>query len=223
MVGRRFITVTALAGALVLIASTGTSWAHPGTGHGRAYGHTYTDVHGHKGDGQLSDGPISSVDDPSTVQHTSATSDATTSDANGQGHANGHTHSNLAAHPGKALGLYKHADTQGTRSGQRHNSPPPATTGGGQQAPTGAYQQPTYQGQAAKPGNTSDGDSGPPTSTPPTSTPPTEQPPTTKDPAALAQVLLHSNPTRFTALPMIIISMMALGICGLIGIARHRA
>jgi hypothetical protein len=37
----------------------------------------------------------------------------------------------------------------------------------------------------------------------------------------LARVLLHSNPVRFTVLPIVIISVLAL--CGLIGLARHRA
>jgi hypothetical protein len=39
----------------------------------------------------------------------------------------------------------------------------------------------------------------------------------------LARVLLHSNPVRFTVLPIVIISVLALSVCGLIGLARHRA
>ena len=226
MVGHRFLTLTALAAALVLVTSTGTSWAHPGNGHRHTHGHAHAKAHGHKSHGQHADGPLSPVDGPDAMQPSTATSaDASYGDASGQGHAYGRTHSDLASHPGKALGLYKHGETPDVTTHQPHTSRPPFSSGGGepQTSPAGQPQS-TQHDPTTNPGDLS----GPPPSTgppnqPPVHQPPIHQPPTVKDPAALAQVLLHSNPVRFTALPIVIISVMALGICGLIGLARHRA
>jgi hypothetical protein len=37
----------------------------------------------------------------------------------------------------------------------------------------------------------------------------------------VAELMPHS--IRFTALPILVISLLALGVCGLVGLARHRA
>lgn len=225
MVGRRIVTLTGLtglAGVLVLVASTGTSWAHPGNGHRHAYGHTNAAAHGHKSHGHQTNGTLLPPTGPDTTQPPVTNAVRSTSETSGHGHAWGHAHAGLASHPGKALGLYKHADQSGNPVGQQHNSaPPPTTSTGAGEPPTSTvnFQQPAQQPPTTEPGD----HSGPPPSTGPPTQPPTKQPPIAKGPAALAQVWLHSNPVRFTALPLVIISVMALGVCGLIGLARHRA
>jgi hypothetical protein len=229
MTGRRFLTIVGIAAALVLIASTGTSWAHPGRGHdhGQAHGHRHAHVTPDKGHAtkhgavdQTAHTSNSSVND--TSRPASLSSYRPRIDINGRGHAYGRTHTDLASHPGKALGLLKHTDQPPLRNHQPQQSPPPATpTDAGEPVPPPpGVQQPAQPGPTTAPGHQN---GSPPANGPPVSEPPTTQPPVERDPSGVAQVLLHSNPAAFTALPIAIVAVLAIGVCALIGLARHRA
>jgi hypothetical protein len=225
MAGRRFLSLTALAAALVLLASTGTCWAHPGSGTRHAYGHHHVKTHAHGADRSGSTTNTSDV-----VRRAGSDTNTATAyrAATRHDHADGKAHRNLASHPGKALGLFKHADRLGKRTGQQHIPSPVIRTGsrGEPQLPSVAQAvqpQPTHNPASRQPTPDGNHNVAPPTSPPPSTSPPTQRPPADQDPASLAQVLLHSNPMRFTALPILVISVLALGVCGLIGLARHRA
>lgn len=220
MTGRRILTVVGMAAALVMIASTGTSWAHPGHGHRHVHGQIHVKACEQRVHATCSSTPAA------RAARTTTTRNATTAEpsyrkANQRGNAFGRTHTDLASHPGKALGLFKHADRPPTRTHQPQKSPPSGPTGsGGEPVSTPTLQQPTQPGSTTATGNQS---TPPPASGPPPSAPPSEQPPIARGPAGLAQVLVHSNPARFTALPIVVVSVLALGVCCLIGLARHRA
>lgn len=219
MAGRRFFTLTAMAAALVLITSVGTSWAQPGDGHRHPKRHAQVKAHGHsvQSNGAMTESARSANTTTTWPTTTTDTSDRTT---NQRGHAFGRTHVDLASHPGKALGLFKHAPQPPTQTPQPANSPPSGPTGGGgEPVPTSAPQPPTQPAPTTANGN----HSAPPPATEPPTVPPTGQPTIPRDSAGLAQVLLHSNPAEFTALPIVVVAVLALAVCGLIGLARLRA
>ena len=226
MAARRSLTVVGLAAALMLITPFGTAWAHPGKGH--AYGHNHRHAQVHKqhpahqhgrGDGS---GNEPAAFGPSTSGPSSNGASARFAHHHtGSGRS---AHTDLAGHPGKARGLFKHTERPGMRTGQQHDSQPPTkpTVNLGEPPAwtppvANPVQQPTTP--PTKPGTTQhDGDhSGSPS---PTSRPPAHKAPR---PAAVAQGFWHSGVTRFTPLPLIIVSALAAGVCGLIVLARHRA
>lgn len=239
MASRRFLTLVGLAAALVLIGPAATSWAHPGMHHGHAHAHGKAHVaHGHNGHGHHAHGQghhvghsggnhALSPNSAGTVRPASATSYHSTSKAKGRGHAYGRTHNDLASHPGKSRGLFKHADQPSTRVNHpQHSSPPPvSTSGGGGDLPIPTFnpQQPA-NGSNHPPASPSTPHNGNHAGSPPsTGPPPAQPPPAAKRPAALAQILFHSNAAPFTVLPIVVISVLLLGVGGLIGLARHRA
>jgi hypothetical protein len=244
MAGRRCLTLLGLAAALLLMAPTETSWAHPGKSRGHAKAHasvhahkTHANVHktrAHYHRAQQRGGPAhSSANDPNSTKPASVPTYGKTSKTSAQGRAWGRTHAELDKHPGKARGLFKHTDPPGAPAGQQHNSPPPVppvppvprvfTGGGGEPGmPTPPSHQPVQQEPSTTPANAGNSQNGNRSGSPST-VPPTGRPPIDDQPAALSQVLIHSNPIRFTPLPIIVISVLALGVCGLIGLARHRA
>ena len=213
MASHRFLTIAGLAAAFFLIATTGTSFAHPGNGHRHAHSTRHAQATPH-GTHPARHGSIDAWNPSSSSRPI---------DMSGGGHAFGRTHADLASHPGKALGLFKHTQRPPLRNPQPSNPPPPGPTGGG-----GEPGSPTPTGQLPAPHSTPtptpNEHTGPPPATgPPISQPPSQQPPVAEDPTGLGQVLAHSNPSPFTVLPIVVVSMLALGVCGLIGLARHRA
>jgi hypothetical protein len=278
MAGRRWLTLLAMAAALVLTVPMNTSWAHPGNGHGqargkvhaaqrhtahpnaadghkaRAHGANPTKAHLHRAVGHHAVGHHAAGHHPArhqahqhqhtrhehgrhgssgkrdgTLQPASQPAVRTASNSNGRGHAYGRTHDDLASHPGRALGLLKHADQPviPVTGPPQQSSPPPAPTGGGGVPPitTSFNPQPAPQGAAPNTATPNTPHSGNHGGSPPTtgSPPPSTQQPPPKQQHHTFLARLISKPMRFTVLPILIISILAVGVCGLVGLARHRA
>ena len=245
MAGRRCLALLAFAAVLLLIGSTGTSWAHPGNGKGHRHSGTehrqgHTQLHVPHGNAGLHLNPHVRRAHHSTAgteshgnQPASAPSVRTRSAPHG--HAYGRTHSDLGNHPGRALGLFKHAPRPGGGGGP--NGTPTPTGGGGSPVPPPAGHQgqppvqPVPQGPTPNPAPSGSGPgssspvpspSGSQSEPPPPAPTPSEQP---RPPwqGNADRYFGHSGDMRFTALPIIVISALAIGVCGLIALARHRA
>lgn len=226
MAGHRCLTVLASAAALLLIALGGTAWAEPG--HGNAYGHGngHANGHGHSRGhhhAHTSDAGTSSGGDELDA---AVRLPRETTDSNGpvtarhhHGLQRGHDHwsrRELADHPGKALGLFKHDDADVRRHDPVQRPRHPAV--------------PAPRNQST-PKQQHDGGMPAPPVNPPDSHPtdqPGSQPPLTKPPVpgreqSLSRLLPRAAELRFTALPLLIMVGLTMCIGGLIRLARHRA
>ena len=239
MAGRRGITVVALAAAVMLLAPSGWAWAHPGKSHGHAkvhHSHVHKSAHarGHHHGSQ-----DDTVNQPTVFSPTNAQSSGKPGKASTRhhtDHGNGRSsHTDLASHPGEAKGLVKHADRVSRRVNQPQPgfTPPPPTPpttptttppndyvagpGGTSYLPT--RHQPVGH-RSGSPSRPQTGNSGQHVAVPPPVTGPQTSP---KTPKTLAQVLLRSNTMQFSALPLLIISVLALCVAGLVKLARLRA
>jgi hypothetical protein len=228
MTGRRVLSLLGFAAAIALIAPGGAAGADPGNGH--AYGHLNHHgnghSHGHHGNHGHDSGSGSTAGDG--LDPAVRSPDRTTErnghvtlrhHPSGQHKSQHWTRRELADHPGKALGLFKHTDPRGSRD--------EATQHGGTPAP-GAPATPVNQpGPAQQP----PGRDAPPPTDPrdnhpiddPSSQPPTAQPPNGGQEHSLSRLLPRAAELRFTALPLLIAVGLAMCIGGLIRLARHRA
>jgi hypothetical protein len=243
MAGRRCVTLVALSAALMLVAPSGLAWAHPGKGHGHAKAH-HSHVHKHHGrihqhDAHGRDSRQGPDNQPAVFSPTDTRSSGKPSKASAR-HSRQHTdqgngrssHTDLASHPGEARGLHKHADPVNRRVGgpQPRYFPPPATGpgattttsggGGGEQTISTPTRPQPVRHQSSSPSRPRTGNGVQYVAPPPSVT---GHPATTPPLTTLAQLLPRANTMRFTVLPILIISVLALGVCGLIGLARHRA
>jgi hypothetical protein len=228
MAGRRFLTLTGFAAALLLISTGGAAGADPGYGHpsGHLKHHGNGTVHGQRDDHAHGSGSGSGTDD--SLDPAVRSSDPTTErdgrvtvrHQDGAQHKSHHwTRRELADHPGKALGLLKHSDTRRDGSDPalqgRPSSPPASPTPVNHPRPAHV---PSGHNSPA-PSDPSDND---PAGTP-GSRPPPAQPPGGNQEQSLSRLLPRVAQLQFTALPLLIAVGLALCIGCLIRLARHRA
>ncbi|MDT4918597.1 MAG: hypothetical protein QOH89_3297 [Pseudonocardiales bacterium] len=229
MAHRRWLTLAASAAALVLLAPGGSAAADPGKAIRQPHGHSSRHAHGHgHGSGRAhttNRGPAPGGALDPNVRPAYRSSEPAHRATRYRAAAKRHPshlrgrHPDLGSHPGKALGLFKHAGRPGTGPGHHPgNTRPPAP-------PVAHPAQTPLQHRPARPAahHHPDGSGTPGTAHHPGS-PATRPPP--PDPAqahSLARLLLQSKQMQFTALPLLIVAVLALCIGGLIRLARHRA
>jgi hypothetical protein len=223
----------------MLLAPTGWAFAHPGHGHGHAKVH-HRHAQQHKWHGNHGHGhPDGSRDDGDNQPAVSGQTDASgtpnkASVRNAGHHGRGYGHADraaLASHPGRALGLFKHASGPIPHVVHRHHSSPPTLRPPPSTAPPStpvgnAPDQPARHQPVRHHPAPPTGQPGQPQTGPGGQQHTTQPPPVGKHhdaPSTLAQLLLRSNTERFTALPLLIVSVLALCVGGLVHLARHRA
>jgi hypothetical protein len=231
MASRRFLTLLGFAAAMLLIAPGGAAAADPGTGqangqpkhHGTGHSRGPHSNHGHHGHGSGTGSGADNRLDPAVRipgRTTERDGHVTLRHRDSGQHKSQHwTRRELAGHPGKALGLFKHSDTpvgedDPGQHGRTSDPPVPATPvsqpGPTNQPPGRDVPRPTDPSN-----NQPSGDPG--------TQPPTAQPPISGQEHSLSRLLPRSAQLRFTALPLLIAVALAMCIGGLIGLARHRA
>jgi hypothetical protein len=215
MSGRRCLTLVALVAALFLIAPIESAAAQPGKhlGHAKGHGGHSAGVHErHSTSGPGLEPSYRGATGAGANSHVAAGVRGVGTDAH---HRKARGYFKHPSHHGKAKGLFTHTDRPGKPVGQHPDTPPVVVTAVDEPyvAPP-THHSSRHQPSAPTP-RVHHHDGGP-------GTPPSEGPNVPPD-RDVAQLLQHTKALTFAVLPIAIISILALGVCGLIGLARYRA